>query len=197
MRRPAALCIALVSAAAAALGSGAAQSHELQAQRATLVQREDRHLSLSIQMRFGDLLHRVLAPQRPLQEFLVVHAAMPPQELARALQAVQHRVEAGTRITRNDGSVLALSAWRWPEAGRVQAALQQLSMQAIVAPGEHLHEEPLEVQAEALAPTRIDAVRLQLPPELKPMLVVWYRPQQTWARPGTPPLSLRFEAAPR
>jgi hypothetical protein len=195
MRRPAAQSIALACALVAALGSSPAPAHELQAQRATLVQREDQHLSLTFQMRFGELLHHVLAPQQPLQAFLLMHAAMPPQELARALQAVQRRIESGTRLTRSDGSALALGSWRWPAVDRVQAALQQLSMQAIVAPAEHGHEEPLEVQAEARARARIDAVRLQLPPELQPMLVVWYRPQQAWSRAGAPPLLLRFGAS--
>lgn len=179
------------------LFTGRTEAHELPAQRATLVQRDANHVSISFQLRYGEWLQRALAPRSTPQAFLGRLAAMPLPEFTRALQQAQRGFEESTRVTRADASQVPLQAWRWPHATRVQALLQQRAMQAIAAPAEHGHEDTLEVQAELTAPAGVDGLLWQWPAELQPLLVVSYRPQQTWARPGAPPMRIHFGSATR
>jgi hypothetical protein len=64
-------------------------AHELQANRASLVLRDSQHLSLTFFVDYVGVLHQVLAPQRTLQEFVLMYASMKPLELQSQLLAAQ------------------------------------------------------------------------------------------------------------
>ena len=66
-------------------------------------------------------------------------------------------------------------------------------MRAVVAPGDHEHEAPTEIQAELVALGPIGQLALKLPDELQAVLVVSYRPVQAWAKPGAPALTVEFQ----
>ena len=70
--------------------------------------------------------------------------------------------------------------------------LQQRIMQAMVDPTGHAHDEPLEIHADANSPQKIIALRAQFPPEFQKVLLVWYRPTQTWLDPNTWSPAIRF-----
>jgi len=182
----------VAAATALLIACAASAAHEIEANRLALVLRDARHLTLSFQLDAAQSLHALLAPELPLREFVMAHAAMPRPQFERALQRAQQRVQQNTRLTRPDGRDLPVVNWRWPEAARWQGALQRHTMQAIVAPGAHDHEPPLEVQAEALAPAGLGRVTVQPPTQLQPMLLVWYRPQQAWLNPRAPKADVRF-----
>jgi hypothetical protein len=167
-------------------------AHELQANRVTLVLRENNHLSLTFFVGYVDALHRALAPQRSLQDFVLVHAAMPPQAFAKELLRAQETFRAGTRITSAGGTPLAIDNWIWPDPARTQAALQELAMRAVVAPQEHAHEAPVEIRAEATSPADISSVEIRLPESFQPVLVVSYRPTQAWSERGKPAPRVKF-----
>lgn len=178
----------LVLAAACATGT----AHELQANRLTLVQREAHHLSLSLHLDYLPVLHRTLAPRQDYREFVLAHAAMEHAQLAAALQRAQAAFEASTRLTLPDGSALPVQRWRWPEARRVQALLQQQAMRWIAGPGDHAHDDPIEVPAECVSRSPIRSVQVQLPAAFDAVLVVSYRPRQAWARPATGAIKVEF-----
>jgi hypothetical protein len=167
-------------------------AHDLQANRLSLVQREPNHLSLSFHLGYTEALHRALAPQLSRQAFVLAHSTLAPAELQKALALAQARFEAGTRLVMPDGSRLTLSRWNWPSAAQVQVLLQQQVMQAIAGAGEHAHEPVVEVQADALSPVPIEEVSLQLPPAFDQVLVVSWRPQQRWVKPGVPAPLIHF-----
>ncbi|MBH9575676.1 hypothetical protein [Inhella proteolytica] len=187
------LTLALLLACTLTLGlSPAAHAHELEADRLTLVLRQPQHLSLRFQLNLVALLHRSLAPQQPAAEFALQMASLEPAAFAAQWQRAQARVQQGTRLAGADGRWHPASQWQWPTAAQVQAQVQQQLMQAVVAPDEHAHGEALEVQAEWLAPSPLEPLSLQLPPELPRLLVVHYQPQQRWVRPEEGPARFRF-----
>lgn len=170
-----------------------AHGHEVQAQRLSLVLREPHHLSLIFYLDYADWLHRALAPQRPMAEFLLTLSAAGEAELAAALLRAHAKLQAGTRLKSAEGQVLHITQWRWPSNSQVLEHLQRRAMQLMVAPQDHGHEPPLELQAElASASAAITGVQLQLPAELGRVLVVSYRPSQRWLEPGAPATSISF-----
>jgi hypothetical protein len=174
------------------LAAGALAAHELEANRLTLVLRERNHLSLMFYLDISDVLYRILSPKRPFQEFVLVHAAMKPQDFQKAFLHAQAKIQADTRLTLADGREAAITQWAWPDPARVQAALQERAMAAVVAPADHDHGAPLEIRAEAMAGRDIDAVSVRLPEEFRQVLIVSYRPAQAWAAPGAPAPLIRF-----
>lgn len=186
MRWRAAVAIALLIACAATA------AHELEANRLALVLRDATHLTLSFQLDAARTLHSVLAPNQPLREFTMAHAAMPPPQFELALRRAQLQLQQATHLALPDGRDLPIVNWRWPDPARWQAVLQRHTMQAIVAPGEHAHEAPLDVLAETVAPAGLTRVAVQPPAALQPLLLVWYRPQQAWVNQRAPKAEVRF-----
>lgn len=160
-----------------------AAAHEINTNRATVVLRDETHITLTGYVNYTQALHQALAPQLSAQEFVLTHAGMKPSDLQLALERAQQGFEKSTVLKATDGQPLALQ-WRWPDLARVQAQLQQRAMQAVVAPAEHGHEEPLEVQAQARAANPIQDLSVQLPPQWGSVLLVSYRPKQMMSAPG-------------
>ncbi len=157
-------------------------AHELQDNRATLVLREKTHLSVTLYLAYADILHQALAPQRPLPEFLMVYSALKPEDLGRQLQRAQSKFQAETHIYGQFGEI-PLTNWSWPDAKQTQSTMQQRIMQAMVDPAGHAHDQPLEIHAEAVSDKEITQIRVRFPDEFQRVLVVAYRPTQSWAEP--------------
>ena len=176
-----------------ALASNAA-AHELESNRATLVLRDRQHLSLTFFVDYARVLHQVLAPQRPLNDFVMTYSAMKPQEFQSQLQDAQRKLQSGISVTLQNGKVAALTQWVWPQAKAVQAALQQRTMQAVVAPADHAHAATMEIHAQASShgPNDFSSITLQLPPQFQQVLLVSYQPKQVWMKPGIPSPAIAF-----
>jgi hypothetical protein len=174
--------------------STSALAHELESSRATLVLRDQTHLSITFFVDYLSVVHQVLAPQRSAQDFVLMYSAMKPQEFQAQLADVQRKLASSTSLLLASGKPAVLSRWVWPEAIAVQSLLQQRAMQAVVAPGEHTHTVQMEIRTEAkLGGARdFSAVTLQLPPQFQQVLVVSYQPKQVWVKPGLPSPVIRF-----
>lgn len=173
------------------LATTLACAHELPADRLALVQRDATHLSLQLLVDLPALLHRTLSPQTPRAEFLLALSAQSPEQIDAAMVKLRARVEPALRLTAN-GAALTLSHWHWPSRSQVQALLQQRAMRLVVAPAEHAHDEPQEVTADAVAQQPLARVQVDLPPEMRPLMLVNYRPRQRWVDAGAGPVSLEF-----
>ena len=174
-----------------------AGAHELADNRATLVLRDGRHLTMTLYIAWAEALHAALAPKRPPAEFLAIYSAMKPEDLQKQLSRAQAGFQAATRLYLAEGPELSLSNWVWPDAKQVQDLLRQRMMQAMVDPGNggsggHSHEEPVEIRADAVAPREITSVRVRVPEEFRNVLVVAYRPSQLWVEPRTLSPAIRF-----
>jgi len=164
------------------------QAHELQTNRVTLILRDGQHLSLTFFINYTEALHRALAPERPLPEFLLPISTLPLPELETLLQRAHNKFQSDTRLLQANGKTVPIRQWVWPEPARVQQILQQRAMQTLVAAADHPHEPPLEIRAEAggQAANDMNAIRLSFPAEFGQVLVVSYQPRQV----GVPARSL-------
>ncbi len=169
--------------AAALLGIAACSAvaaHELQENRATLVQRDASFVTITLHIDLPAALHRAVAPQRSFEEFALAHANLPPAAFKAVLAQAVSRMQADMRVTAAKGTALAFEQWAWPDAARVQAALLERLMESVVARGGHSHVAPSEVHAELHATSPITALRVQFAPALGRVMVVSYRPRQMW-----------------
>jgi hypothetical protein len=137
-------------------------------------------VSLTLYIGYTEALHRALAPESPLAEFVLVYSALAPADFEEQLKRAQARFQAGTRLVLESGAEVRLSNWAWPEAKDVQTLLRKRAMRSLVDSGGHAHEAPVEIRADAVAGEGINAVRVQFPAEYQKVLVVAFRPSQTW-----------------
>jgi hypothetical protein len=186
--------LCLVALATGALQGGAVLAHEIESSRATLVLRDRQHLSMTVFVDFVGVLHQALAPKVSVRDFVLMHAAMKPEEFQSLLLRAQNKLEGNFVITLKSGKVARLTQWVWPDALAVQNQLQQRAMQAVVAPTEHSHVVPTEIRAEARSSSISDfsSITIKLPAEFRQVLVVSYQPTQTWVRPNEPSMPITF-----
>ncbi len=182
----------LLACAASSLAAAPAGAHELQSNRATLVLRDNHHLSLSLYLDYCQLLQRTLAPGSNQREFVLRYAALPPQALRSALQQAQNQLEKDTQLHLPKQQSIRFSRWQWPDLQAVQQLLQQRAMQSVVAPNEHPHAAQLEIHAEANTSAPIQQLDLQLPAAMQPLLLVSYQPSQQWLNGGSGRSPIKF-----
>jgi hypothetical protein len=166
------------------LATSPVPAHELSESRATLVLRDSTHLTLTLYVAVPELLFRTLAARTPFGAFLVQYSTMDPTTFQREFLRAQSRIEQGTRLFLDDGRPLLLSRWIWPEAAAAQAILRERVMRETVGRDADSHGEPLEIRAEAVAQRSIRSVSIQFATELQEVLVVAYRPTQSWVAAG-------------
>ena len=183
---------AALVAALAVLGAPQASGHELSENRATLIKREDRHLSLTLYLNYPAVLQRVLEPSENFAQFVVTYSALPPADFAARLQKAQALLQANVRLHGAGGDAPAKAQWRWPEQQAVQSEFRALAMQFLTEPNTPPHDDPVEVQADFLMNRNITAIRTDFPIQMQPVLVVSYAPRQAWATPKTPAPEFHF-----
>ena len=169
-------------------------AHELQENRATLVLRDKSHIAITLYIAYSDALHRALLPQRPFGSFLAIYSAMKPEDLQKELLRAQAKFEASIHmyLSPGPGRQIAIRSWIWPDAKQVQSMLQQRMMAAMVDPGGHAHDQPLEIHADAVAPADVGGLTIRFPEEFEKVLVVSYRPNQVWVEKKTLSREIRF-----
>jgi hypothetical protein len=173
------------------LASGAI-AHELESNRLTLVLRDRNHLSMTFHLDYTGVLHRALAPKRTLTEFILACSVMKPEELEKDLLRAQAKFQSATRLVIAPGQETAAIRWSWPEPRKVHAMLQERAMQRVVAPDDHAHDPVVEIRAEAVSAGDVGSVTIQFPEEFQRVLVVSYRPAQSWVQPGMPSGKIGF-----
>lgn len=169
-----------------------ADAHELAENRLTMVSRDRTHIALTFFLDYPVLLHRILVPKLSFQEFLVVYSTMPLEQLDRELLRAQRKFRDGTLLTTPQGSKLEASNWVWPGLLSVQTLLRQQAMQVIVGAATHQHEAPTEVRAEVATSQEVGTINLELVEEVRPILVVSYRPSQVWIQTNAISTEIRF-----
>ena len=174
------------------LGTCALTAHDLEDNRATLVLRDRTHLSLTLYLNYTEALHKALLPNREYGAFLLIYSAMKPEDLRKDLVKAQAKFEGGLELLPQSpaGAKLKLTGWTWPDAKQVQGMLQHQVMQAMI--DGHVHEPPSEIHADAVATYAVGSVIAHFPPEFQRILVVSYRPNQTWVDEKTPAPLITF-----
>ena len=167
-------------------------AHELQENRATLVQREANFVSMTLYIDLPEALHRALAPERSFGAFALAQANLPPDAFRAVMRQAVGRMQSEMRVTALAGRPISVERWVWPEPERVQALLRERLMEAVVAPGDHTHTAPLEVRAELYSVMPITSLRVQFAAALGRVMVVSYRPKQVWVESSSPSPVITF-----
>jgi hypothetical protein len=169
-----------------------APAHELPGNRATLVLRDNHHLTLTLHVGFPELLFQALGSGNAFGPFLLEYSTMAPERFAKELRRAQAAVEHGTRVYLQGGRDLVLTRWSWPDATTGQALLRERVMREAVGGGDDHHGEPMEIRAEAVAAEEVHSVSIEFPAILRRVLVVAYRPTQVWVDAGTRSAAIAF-----
>lgn len=170
-----------------------AWAHELMDNRATLVLRDRTHLSLTMYLRYTEAVHKALAPGTSYWEFLTAVAALSPPDLEKQMRRAHEALQAGTRIYLDGMQPSAFSNWAWPEPATTQRLFQQRLMEATVGGGPHHHEEPIEVHADVISTSGVRSASVEFSKALGRVLLVWYRPRQSWVDAGKKSESIKFD----
>jgi hypothetical protein len=170
----------------------AAWAHELPANRATLVLRDDTHVSLTAFIDYAEALHQTLAPQQTPQEFLLLYASMKPADFRAAAAQAQALWRSGTRLALSTGEPLAAQQWQWPDPEHIQSNLKARAMYLLTGGDGHDQVSVDEIHAEATVAKKIGSLSVELPQQWGRVLVVSYRPRQAWKEPGSAPLVVGF-----
>ena len=166
-----------------------ASAHELPDNRATLVQRDARHITLLLNADLPELMHQMLAPKRAFAEFAMATSSVSPAQFTTAATAVQKSIEKTLRVTDDKGGALVVSNWVWPQTAQLQAAMRERAMALVINPDDHAQAGALEVRADLRSSQPVKALRVQFPPALKRVMLVTYHPNQVWVEPAeTSPL---------
>lgn len=168
-------------------------AHELAENRATMVLRDQNHVAITLYLNYSEVLHRTLAPEQNFAEFVLAFSALPSEQFAAQLQKAQARFETQIKVRPRPATEASLQRWVWPAAAHMQTLLRERAMQMLAAPNAHAHEPPQEVRVELQTTGRVSAVDAAFPPEFRRMLIVSYRPRQTWAEPGEAATEIKFE----
>ena len=166
-------------------------AHELEADRLTLIQRQDRLVEATWLVDLPAVLHRSLSPQEPYAEFLTRLAASGQPEVERVLAQARAQWERDVVFKAPHPIQGQWQRWVWPNAKTLQAAAQERLMQRVS--GDHAHPKPLRVQAQWLANSEpLDSLSVNVPPALRPLLVVAYRPRQIMMDRSSSTIQVRF-----
>jgi hypothetical protein len=176
--------ILLMTLGAGLLSVNPGLAHDLADNRASLVLRESRHLSLTLHVRFTEMAWRALARDQGYGAFLTMCASLDEAAFADLVSRAVVRIESETRLAVNGTSAVVLQRWQWPESARLQSLVRQQVMEAIVAGSAHVHEPQIEVRADLVAQGPVREARLEPAVALGRLLLVWYRPVQAWVTPG-------------
>jgi len=156
-----------------------AQSHELQENRASLVLRNERQISVTFYLNLTELLHKTLMPKQDRFEHTAKLAAMNEADFSKQYGDVKKLIESSVLFNAAPGKKINVREWQWPEPKVAQKAIRELTMQSVVSSGQHLHENPIEVRLQIQSDESIDPLMLELPVSMKPMTLVASRPKQT------------------
>jgi hypothetical protein len=173
----------ILSGVVLALTTSAGVAHELSENRATLVLRDKTHLTMTLYVAYPELLFRALAPAKAFGPFLLEYSTMEPARFLQELLRAQARIEQGTQLRAEDGRPLMLEHWSWPNPATAQAMLRERVMQETLD-SSGAHGKTAEIRAEAVASREIRTISIRFPTEVQGVLVVAYRPTQTWVGPG-------------
>jgi len=156
-----------------------AHSHELNENRASLVLRNERQISVTFYLNLTEVLHKTLMPKQDRFEHTAKLAAMNEADFLKHYGDAKKLIESSVLLKAASGKKINVREWQWPEPKVAQKAIRELTMQSVVSSGQHLHENPIEVRLQIQSDESIDPLVLELPVSMKPMTLVASRPKQT------------------
>ena len=171
-----------------------ARGHELTENRATMVFRDDTHVSLTFYIDYPDVLNAVLAPKKSHREFLLMYSAMKPEDFQKQMLLAQAKLQVETRATLNGIKEAMITGWVWPDSARIQTMIQQEVMESMVGgvANPPAHAAPTEIHANITHDAPIKIANIQFAEAFGKMLLVSYRPKQIWVAPKKASAVIKF-----
>jgi hypothetical protein len=167
-------------------------SHELQENRAALVLRNDRLITVTFYLNLSEVLHKTLMPMGDPIELTTRLAVMSDAEFAGQFNVVKKKIQSGVVFKSVPGKHLKLGNWQWPESVAAQKHLRESTMRAVVSPGHHIHEPPIEVRAQIQSDEPLLSLRVDMPESLRPITLIATRPRQSRLNTSTSSLVINF-----
>jgi hypothetical protein len=159
-------------------------AHELASDRLTVVMREPGHLTLEFHIDELSLLRRLLAPDTTVDEFMISMAAMSDTTFDKVVDRGRLQFESQVVILDQNDSKLALLNWRWTPKEKLREKSRERAMAAVVGGELHSHDPANEIIADAISMSPVSRITLRLPKQASKILVVAYRPRQTYLDPA-------------
>lgn len=167
-----------------------AAAHELQENKVNLTLRAQGHVDAVFYLNLIDALQKPNA--KPASRFVLLAslASQSDEEFAKTWKSTTKSLQSEIKFNSASGNALSTSPWTWTDARRVHQYLREVTMSAIAAPDQHVHDMTIEarVQIKTLEPT----LKVVLPEHLKPMTLVATQPKQYRIERGSPHISLGF-----
>lgn len=164
-----------------------AHGHELPENRATMVLRDQTHVSLTFYVDYPNVLSQVLASKKSHREFLLAFSAMTPEDFRQQMLRAQAKLQSETRATLNGGKQAIITGWVWPDSARIQKLIQQEVMESMVGgvvnASAHTNETLTEIRANIKHDKPIQDANIQFAEAFGKILLVSYRPKQIWVAP--------------
>ena len=165
-------------------------AHELLENRATLVLRDNNHISATFYISYPEALYRTLAPNLTYQEFLVQYAALSPSDFQKLLLQAQQEWQSAIKLRNSATTELTPVQWQWPAAEQVQNSIRETVIQAMVNVQPHI--EPLDIHAEFTQKQAIKSISIEFPKAFDRVMVVSYMPTQRWVETGKKSAAISF-----
>ena len=162
-----------------ALFDKAAHSHELQENRASLVLRNERQISITFYLNLSELMHKTIAPKQNRFELVAKLAATSEDDFLKNYDFTKKNTEGSVFFKHASGKKITAREWQWPDPKTAQKSMRELTMQTVVGSSSHVHENPIEVKLQIQSDVSLDSLLLELPSSMRPMTLVASRPKQT------------------
>lgn len=186
-------------------GMQVAHTHEIHANRLTLIQRDASHLSLRWQIDLVSALQRTLEPNSEAVPFQVKLLSLPQTQFEAALKRTQSHIEKELELVvdkpKSKSRIrLTPKSWRWPKPIELRKHLQELTAAEVLrqsgqlSASDHDHSEFFEITAELVEPQYdLSNIAIKTPSVLGKVMLVYYRPRQIWLDPKSPPEFISFK----
>jgi hypothetical protein len=173
-------CFILTTIITALIHTAPAMAHELEANRVTLILRDDIHLNIVFRINYLAYLHQKYAHEITFNEFILRFAGMKEEDFDKLCTQAEQQFSIDTKIETRSGEQLQLDHWKWPSHTKALSRLRDYAMQLIIEPDAHIDIEFSEIQAQGVKLNGLKNSRFRLPSHLGNTLVVHYTAHQQW-----------------
>jgi hypothetical protein len=162
------------------------QAHEINSNKLTLIMREKNHISLVFQINLIKAMNQVIAPQTGNGDFVLGLSGADPKIFQKAYDKTKTKIFNGIQITTKDQSKLVVKDWKWPDAKTIQNQFQSQIMEIMTGTHDHTKEPLVEINAELVSKLDLSEIKIQVLPEIQPILFISYKPSLLWSNLSKP-----------
>ncbi len=161
-------------------------AHDINSNKLTMIMREKNHISLVFNINFIKVMNQVIAPQTGSGDFVLGLSGADPKIFQKAYDKTKTKVYNGIQITTKDQTKLIIKEWKWPDAKTIQNQFQTQIMEIMTGSHDHTKEPMIEINAELVSKLDMSEIKIQVIPEMQPILFISYKPSIIWSSISKP-----------